>query len=90
MLAIVGASATRAQAAGIAAKSLDHPELIALPRIGAIIVGYDAPEVRAGYYFAAASLVDAMSSLACTSRAMSSMLSVPCTAVRIVRTGLRW
>ncbi len=58
MLAVVGASA-RAQAAGISRKSLDHPALTALPRIGAIIVGYDAPEARAGYYYTAASLVAA-------------------------------
>jgi len=59
MLAVVGASAARAQAAGISRKSLDHPALTALPRIGAIIVGYDAPEARAGYYYTAASLVAA-------------------------------
>jgi len=59
MLAVVGASAARAQAAGIAAKSLDHPALKALPRIGTMIVGSDGPETWAGFYYTAASLVAA-------------------------------
>jgi hypothetical protein len=59
MLAVVSASAARAEAAGIAAKTLQQPALTALPRIGALIVGYDVPEARAGYFYAAASLVAA-------------------------------
>jgi len=59
VLAVVAASTARAEAAGIARKSLDHPALKALPRIGTMIVGSDGPETWAGFYYTAASLVAA-------------------------------